>query len=179
RASGSGEPREQSVELSYHVYRDADGVVRFRKVRKRQPRDFWMERPDGKGGWRTGTKGVDTSIVYLADEVKRAIADGRVVCCVEGEKDADSLWTIGIAATGNAHGASDPAKKQKAKWKSAHSDQLAGADIVVLNDNDAAGYEHADVTCKLSSGIAKRVRRLDLKPYWNDGEMPKGGDVSD
>src|SRR5262249_34190411 len=59
----------------------------------------------------------------------------------------------------------------------AHSDQLRGADVIVLNDNDPAGYEHADATCKLSLGIAKRVRRLDLALHW--AGMPKGADVSD
>src|SRR5205823_11967369 len=34
-----------------------------------------------------------------------------------------------------------------------------------------------DATCKLSLGVAKRVRGLDLKPYWSD--IPKGGDISD
>ena len=47
----------------------------------------------------------------------------------------------------------------------------------MLNDNDAAGYEHADATAKLSLGIAKRVRRLDLANHWP--EIPKGADVSD
>ena len=47
----------------------------------------------------------------------------------------------------------------------------------MLNDNDAAGYEHADVTAKLSLGVARRVRRLDLAEHWP--EIPKGGDVSD
>jgi len=51
------------------------------------------------------------------------------------------------------------------------------ADIVVLNDNDPPGYAHAETICKLSLGVAKRVRRLDLKLHWP--EAPKGGDVSD
>ena len=106
--------------------------------------------------------------------MKKAIAEGRIVACVEGEKDADNLWRIGIAATCNAHGASEPGKKPK--WTKAHSEQLAGADLVVFNDNDAAGHEHADATCKLSLGIAKRVRRLDLATHWPG--IPKGGDVS-
>ena len=84
-------------------------------------------------------------LIYRADEVKKAIAEGRIIACAEGEKDADSLWSLGIAATCNAHGASEPGKQ--AKWTKAHSEQLAGADIVVFNDNDAAGYEHADATC--------------------------------
>jgi hypothetical protein len=170
---GSGERRE----LTSYIYRDAGGTPRFRKVRNRPGREprFWLERADGRGGWVKGTKGVDTSIIYHANEVKKTIDDAQVICAVEGEKDADSLRALGIVATCNAHGASEPGKRPK--WTKAHSEQLAGADIVVLNDNDAAGYEHADATCKLSLGVAKRVRRLDLKPHWP--EIPKGGDVSD
>src|SRR5262245_46551030 len=163
--------------LESYVYRDAGGALRFRKVRNapgREPR-FWLERVDGRGGWARGTKGVATKIIYRLDKVAKAIADGHIVACVEGEKDADSLVALGIAATCNAHGASEPSKA--AKWTKTHSEQLAGADIVVFNDNDAAGYAHADTTCKLSLGIAKRVRRLDLVPHWPD--MPKGADVSD
>jgi hypothetical protein len=175
---GSGE-RQERRELTSHIYRDKDGVVRFRKVRNLPGRDpkCWFDRPDGRGGWIKGSGGADTKILYRADEVAKAIGDGRVICCVEGEKDADNLWAIGIAATCNAHGAADPTKKQKAKWYRVHSEQLAGADIIVFNDNDAAGYAHADTTCRFSLGVAKRVRRLDLKPHWPD--IPKGGDISD
>jgi Protein of unknown function (DUF3631) len=172
-AKGSGERRE----LQSHIYRDKDGMVRFRKVRNlpgREPR-FWFQQPDGRGGWESGTKGVDTKILYRADEVAKAIAEGRLIAFAEGEKDCDNLWAVGIAATCNAHGASEPGRRPK--WTKAHSEQLTGADIVVFNDNDASGYEHADTTCKLSLGIAKRVRRLDLKPHWPD--IPKGGDISD
>src|SRR5262249_28584233 len=49
--------------------------------------------------------------------------------------------------------------------------------IIVFNDNDAAGYAHAEATCSLSLGVAERVRRLDLAPHWPN--MPKGADVSD
>jgi hypothetical protein len=161
-----------------YVYRDREGMARFRKVRNlpdRTPR-FWLERPDGNGGWRKGIGGADTQVIYRADEVAKAIAEDRTIACVEGEKDADNLWAIGIAATCNAHGASEPGKQPK--WTKAHSEQLAGADIVVFNDNDAAGYAHAETCCKLSLGLARRVRRLDLAPHWA-GMIPKGGDVSD
>ena len=133
---GSGERRE----LQSHVYRDADGTPRFRKVRNVPGRDprFWLEQPDGRGGWKKGTTGVDTKIIYRADEVAKAISAGRIVGCVEGEKDVESLSSIVIAATCNAHGASEPGKKPK--WAKAHSEQLHGADIVVFNDNDPAGY---------------------------------------
>jgi hypothetical protein len=58
-----------------------------------------------------------------------------------------------------------------------HSEQLEGARIVVFNDNDAAGYAHADAAVKCSTGIAKEIRRLDLTDAW-PGIGP-GNDVSD
>jgi hypothetical protein len=107
--------------------------------------------------------------------VKEAIALGRRIAVVEGEKDADNLWAIGIPATCSAHGASEPDKAPK--WTKKHSEQLRGADIVVFNDNDPAGYAHAEATSRLSVGVAERVCRLDLAPHWRN--MRKGADVSD
>jgi hypothetical protein len=167
-------------ELPTYVYRDNAGVPRFRKVRNLpacKPR-FWLEQPDGSGGWKKRVNGVDTTILYRRDEIRKAIEVGRIICIVEGEKDADNLWKLGIPATCNAHGAADPRQKNfRPKWHECHSAQLKGADIVVFNDNDPSGYAHADTACKLSLGVAKRVRRLDLKPHWP--EIKVGGDVSD
>ena len=174
--AGNGNGGEGTPLVAY-VYRDPAGAPLFRKVRNapgREPR-FWLQKPDGNGGWVKGTKGVDTSILYHADEAAKAIAGGSVILVAEGEKDVDRLRALGFAATCNAHGASETG--QKPKWTKAHSEQLRGADIVVLNDNDPPGYAHADATCKLSLGVAKRVLRLDLKDAWPD--IPKGGDVSD
>jgi hypothetical protein len=155
----------------------ADGVLRFQKVRNPPgsgPR-FFMRRPDGNGGWINNTKGVDTSLLYRIDEANEAVALGRRIAVVEGEKDADDLWAIGIPATCNAHGASEPDKKPK--WTKKHSEQLKRADIVVFNDNDAPGRAHAEVICNLSVGVAQRICRLDLAPHWPD--MREGADVSD
>jgi hypothetical protein len=169
-SGGNGPDREA---LTAHYYGD-----KLRKVRnpKRQgPKYFWQHL-NGQGRWKKGTGDIPTrDLLYRIDEVKEAIAAGEPVAAVEGEKDADTLWKIGIAATCNAHGASEPGKKPK--WTKAHSRQLAGADLVVFNDNDAPGHAHAEAACRLSHGIAKRLRRLDLKNDWP--EIPEGGDVSD
>jgi Protein of unknown function (DUF3631) len=158
-------------------YTDAAGALLFQKVRNAPGGKlrFWLRRPDGKGSWINNTKGINTGILYHAPDVARAITEGRIVAVVEGEKDANSVRALGIVATCNAHGASELGKRPK--WTRAHSEQLRGADIVVLNDNDGAGYAHADATCNLSLGIAKRVRRLDLAKHWP--EIQQGGDVSD
>jgi hypothetical protein len=171
---GTGEKRDI---VPTFIYRDRGGAIRFGKVRNppgANPK-CWVCHPNGNGGWVKGAGGADMTILYRADEVADAVEAGREICIVEGEKDADSCWRLGVPATCNAHGASEPGKAPK--WKKVHSAQLAGASIVVLNDNDPPGYEHADTACKLSLGVAKRVRRLDLKPHWPD--IPKGGDVSD
>jgi hypothetical protein len=55
---GGGEGGGERQELQTYVYRDRDGVIRFRKVRNvpgREPR-FWLERADGRGGWAKGTR---------------------------------------------------------------------------------------------------------------------------
>jgi putative DNA primase/helicase len=176
----SGPPKGPETDrkiVPTHIYRDRDGVIRFGKVRNPPGAKIkcWFCHPDGNGGWAKKLGDADASVLYRIDEVTDAIEAGREIAIVEGEKDADNLWHIGIAATCNAHGASDLGKKPK--WTAAHSEQLKGADIVVFNDNDAPGYAHADATCKLSLGVAKRVRRLDLKDHWP--EIPAGGDVSD
>ena len=170
KGNGSGETEPF---MSY-VYRDKDGAILFRKVRNTPGREpqFFLQKWNGLG-WEKGTSGVDTSFLYRADELAKAIADGLEIIAVEGEKDADNLWRLGFAATCNAHGASAPGKAPK--WKKKHSDQLTGGAIVVLNDHDAPGA--AQAVCKLSVGVAKSVRRLNLADHWPD--IPRGGDVSD
>jgi predicted P-loop ATPase len=181
----NGHARGQQRHQVY-IYHAADGTLAFRKVRgfdKNGEKTFWIQRFDAKGGWIKGTKDkngnrlVDTSILYRLPEVVKAIAAGSDIACVEGEKDADRLWSLGIPATCNAHGAADPLKNKQPKWRREHSEQLRGAKLVVIPDHDPAGYWHADTTCKLSLGIAKRVRYLKLAEHWPS--IPKGGDSSD
>jgi hypothetical protein len=178
-AGGNGQHRDHFAAV--YDYYDASDTLRFQKVRNLPGAKtrFFMRRPDGQGGggWINNTKGIDTSLLYRWPQVIEAIASEHTILVVEGEKDADSLWRIGIPATCNAHGAADPAKNQQPKWKPEHSEQLRGANIVVLNDHDPPGYAHADAVGRMSLGIAKRVRRLDLAKHWP--ECPAGGDVSD
>jgi hypothetical protein len=125
--------------------------------------------------WSYQRRSADTNVLYCNEEIEEAISVENTILVVEGEKDADRLWSIKIPATCNAHGASEPDKKPK--WTSEHSEQLRDADIVVIPDHDPAGYAHAETICRMSVGIAKRVRRLDLAKHWP--ECPKGGDISD
>src|SRR5215813_8699967 len=153
---------------------DYPGFQKVRYPKGHEPR-FRIRHRNARGAWEWGAGGANTDILYRIDEVNEAIALGREIAVVEGEKDANNLWAIRIPATCNSQGASEPGKKPK--WKPLHSEQLRGADIVVIPDHDAAGYAHTDAICRMSVGTAKRVRRLDLQPHWP--ECPKGGDISD
>jgi RecA-family ATPase len=156
----------------------------FQKVRFRKGHvpPFLIRHRVGQG-WKWDAGGADINALYRIDQVNEAIANDYEIAVVEGEKDADRLWLIGIPATTSALGAAATHDKDgnpiayKPKWYREHSVQLRGAKIVVFNDNDPQGYAHAETTCKLSLGVAARVRRLDLAKHWPD--MPKGGDVSD
>jgi hypothetical protein len=157
-------------------YTDENGELLFQKVRNPpgSKQRFWQRRPDEKGGWINNTR--DTrKVLYRLPDVIEAIANERTILVVEGEKDADNLWRIGVPATCNPDGAADVGKASK--WYPEYSEMLRGGDIVVIPDNDAAGYAHADATAKMSVGTAKRVRRLDLAKHWTG--MPAKADMSD
>ena len=69
-------------------------------------------------------------------ELRQAIAAGATVFVVEGEKDADALAELGLAATTNHGGAG--------QWTSACSRHFAaGAKVVVIADNDRLEQDHA------------------------------------
>jgi hypothetical protein len=156
----------------HYDYTDEDGTLLFQKVR--QPGKFWQRRPDGNGGWINKLDGV-RKVIYRLPAVRKAIAAGQRIVCVEGEKDADTLWGLGIAATTSPDGAAKPG--QQAKWRPEYSEMLRGADLVVMGDNDDAGRAHVEATAAASRGIAARVRTLNLAEHWP--ACPAGGDVSD
>jgi putative DNA primase/helicase len=180
KGAGGMNGKGQGFAATYD-YVDAAGKLWFQKVRNlpgREPR-FWCRQPDGRGGWIKGLKGVDCRPLYREPEVLEAIANECEIAVVEGEKDADRLWSAGLPATCNFDGAADTTKnpKVKPKWRPEYSERLRGARLVVLNDNDTQGYAHADAVCRVSAGVAACVRRLDLALHWPN--MPKGADVSD
>ena len=147
KGRGKGNGHDESFEAIY----DYGAFQKVRYPEGHVPR-FAIRHPDGRGGWKWGAGGADTNILYRRAEIDEAIAQDCEIAIVEGEKDADRMWSIGIPATCNSQGASEPGKKPK--WKPEHSEQLRGARIVVLNDHDPPGYAHADAACRLSLGIA-------------------------
>jgi hypothetical protein len=160
-----GRPQPRIVKT--YDYCDENGTLLFQVVRF-EPKDFRQRRPDGRGGWIWNLH--DTRRVpYLLPELVKAVAAGQTVYIPEGEKDADNLCAIGLAATTNPGGIK--------KWRHEYSEYLRGADVVVLPDNHDEGREHGDQVVASLRGIAKRVRILDIGKHWAD--CPDKGDVSD
>lgn len=165
----NGHERASPFEAVYD-YVDEAGKLLFQVCRKPNKGGFPQRAADGS--WKTADV---RKVLYRLPEVLEAIASGRVIALVEGEKDANALWSIGIPATCSPGGAAKPG--QAPKWRREYSELLRGADLVVLNDNDDAGRAHAEATASMSAGIAKSVRRLDLAKHWP--EMPDKADVLD
>jgi hypothetical protein len=114
--SGSGKTNRsgQRREVAWYDYVDAEGKLLFQVVRY-EPKSFSQRRPGPNGTWIDNLDGV-TRVVYRLPELVEALALDRPVFIVEGEKDADNLWKLGIPATTNPGGAvtgSRPAVRRK------------------------------------------------------------------
>lgn len=125
--------------IATYPYTDTSGKVLFEKVRY-EPKDFRIRHRDASGAevWRLPA-GIEPPL-YRLPAVKAAMASGEPVYLVEGEKDADRLAAAGLCATTNFDGAA--AGHQKPKWRASYTAALAGADVVLLPDNDEPGRAH-------------------------------------
>lgn len=147
-------------------YTDADGAVLYQVVRY-EPKDFSQRRPNGKGGWLWNMAGIQYVLYRLPDVLAAAVA-GRTIYITEGEKAALSLATLGITATCSPGGAG--------KWRDDYCAALAGAEIVILPDNDKAGQGHAttvDTSLRKAFGPKAKVRTINLP------DLPAKGDPFD
>ncbi|KXF48355.1 hypothetical protein AXA44_29690 [Rhodococcus sp. SC4] len=94
--------------------------------------------------------------LYNLDELKNAVHQGKTVYIVEGEKDVENARTIaGVVATCNPGGAG---KAANADWE-----PLRGADIIVVQDKDAPGRNHAAQIIALLIGLARTVALRQAK----------------
>ena len=148
--------------VATYDYQDERGARLYQVVRF-EPKDFRPRRPDGAGGWIADLKGV-RRVVYRLPE----IPEQRRVVWVEGEKDVDRLWSLGIAATTSPSGASS--------WKDDYAQQVAGAaveEVIVIPDHDAPGRMYATTVATALQRLGIRVRVLELPG------LAQHGDVSD
>ena len=166
--SAKHKPREEKQRparrlLKTYDYRDAAGVLRYQKLRY-DPKGFAQRRPDGKGGWINDLEGVE-QLPYRLPELPAAIACNQRIALVEGEKDADALWRIGLPATTNSGGAG--------KWPPELNQHFKGAQVVIIPDADKQGRAHCKLVGSALQGIAASIDVLQLP------DLPEKGDASD
>lgn len=127
---------------------------------------FRQRRPNGKGGWTWSLpKDVPHYLYKLAEFLKRKTHTTAFL--VEGEKDADTLWSHKLPALTNVAGAG--------KWREEYAQQLVAAGVtqtVVFPDNDPTGKAHAEAVAASVHAAGVRVKVVHLP-------VVKKGDVSD
>ena len=131
-------------------------------------RKFRIKAADGQ--WRLPENG--RGLPYRLPDVIEAAKEGRTIYIVEGEKDADRLHALGIAATCNALGAG--------KWTKRHAKCLpAGCKVVVMGDADVPGVQH--ITRVATACLEAKHETLILPPaaFGFEIVMDHGQDVSD
>jgi len=152
---GGGERRI----VATYDYRDESGELLFQTVRY-QPKDFRQRRADGKGGWIWNLDAVRV-VPYRLPEWR----EKTTVYIVEGEKDADGLWRLGLPATCNPMGAG--------KWHDEYNRHFQGKRVVIFPDNDPPGEAHGRHVARELLAVASAVKIVRLPG------LPDKGDVSD
>ena len=89
-------------------------------------------------------------VPYRLPGLMAGVARGETVYVVEGEKDVDATCEAGGVATCNPGGAG--------KWRPGFATFLAGAEVVVVADNDPPGIEHARMVLASLLEVASAVR---------------------
>jgi hypothetical protein len=153
--------REQQVRkvVATYDYTDETGTLLFQVLRF-DPKGFAQRRPDGNGGWLYNLDGIRRVLYKLSFLVMAS-----TVYLVEGEKDADRLWSLGLPATTCPGGAG--------KWRAEYNESLRGKRVVILPDNDEAGEQHATKVARSLLTVAKAVKVVCLPG------LPEKGDVSE
>jgi 5S rRNA maturation endonuclease (ribonuclease M5)/DNA-binding transcriptional ArsR family regulator len=137
-------------------YLDEQGTPLFEVVRF-TGKQFRQRLPDGT--W--GLNGV-RRVLYRVPRLLEAVKRGEDVMVVEGERDADTLHKLGIAATTNPQGAG--------KWRDEFSESLRGAKVTIVADADAPGRAHALQVAESLRGVAATVNLV---------EPTRGKDISE
>jgi hypothetical protein len=105
-------------------------------------------------GSRVGKLGDCRIVPYRLTEVQQAVTAGKVVYIAEGEKAVDALCSLGVTATTSHAGAGG--------WNSDLNQYFSGANVVVVPDNDTAGWGYAAKIVESLLPVVKSIRVLDL-----------------
>jgi hypothetical protein len=144
--------------------RFAGSVSDLQMARQDHPQEFYSF--PGLKHFAKGA-GDEPDLLYRADELASAMTarPGDPVCLAEGEKDTDTLCSLGLIATTNPNGALN--------WKPAYTPRFVGRDVLIFVDNDDKGRRRRDLLVRELSPVARSVKVVELS------DLPPHGDVTD
>jgi len=139
------------------VYVDEDGEPLFVKQRYKtgtsKGKDYKLVSIGPDGAKRYSMSGTRL-VPYRLPELLNAKTAGRTIFLTEGEKAADALVSIGVIAT-SAHAGSG-------SWPEEITQYFAGAVVIMVPDNDLAGWKYAHKVAAALVPVVKSLRILDL-----------------
>jgi hypothetical protein len=155
-----------------YPYYDEYNRELYRKIRiepgyNGKKKSFYLERTDKNGLIVKNLKGCH-KVLYRLPEILKSISENVPIFLVEGEKDADKLFSLGLAATTSA---------ESLFWSDSFSKVLQDADVVLLYDLDKTGLERRDLLIKKLYQQVKSLCVVDLPGLTY--QESHGDDVSD
>lgn len=138
------------------VYTDEDKQPVFVKSRFRLAdggKTYRLHKLDAQGR-KQPTLGDARIVPYNLPALLDAKTAGRNIFLVEGEKAADAIKSIGMIATTAHTGAGS--------WPEAITEYFAGAQVIIVPDNDIAGWGYAHKAAEAILPIVKSLKVVDL-----------------
>ncbi len=151
---------KENIETEY-VYNNMHGEKYMKVVRLKNKKGFPLYKWNGVK-WVIGRP--DKLVPYKLDQLSNA-SKNELVWIVEGEKDVESLNSLGIKATTNSGGGGN-----------FHDDLIPyfeNKNIIICSDNDIKGELHKYIVAEKIFNVSKNIRILDI-PELEDKE-----DISD
>jgi AAA domain/CHC2 zinc finger len=161
--------RKRTIIATYN-YENAQGEVIYRVIRT-NPKGFYQERANGRGGFSKGLGNVEHTIYHLPEvlnDMKELREDQSRWFLCEGERDVDTVVAWGMFATTNSGGAQNFTRAMARHFTDA-------ADVVLLEDDDDAGRRRMLTLVPMLQEYGARVRVLKIADH--DERRPK--DITD
>jgi len=154
--------------VATYDYTTATGELIYQVIRY-EPKSFRQRKPGAKPGtWTWSTKGVQR-VLYRLPKIAQAVAEGKPIIWVEGEKDVHTLESLGFVSTTTAGGAKQKIDRDVVA-------PLADATVVIIPDADEPGMQYANAVQRALRSVGAHATIAQL-PETHNGTPVK--DVSD
>lgn len=178
--------QEKLVKENEYVYTNTDGIEIFKIARyhKEDENGNIIMKHNGKiektfgaftkvaGKWEKGMNSKNRYLYNLVD-VASAIKSNEVIYMVEGEKCAELLnKEFGVTTTTIPFGSNS----WKEPYIKDYKNQLKGANVILVPDNDSSGYSLMDNVAKDIKRTAKSVKIIRLT---ENIKLPDCGDIEE